>query len=151
MTELRAGAGEGAAAGAGAGVSVHEVVGDEFFVRLVDAFYDGVAHEPRLRPLYPEKLEESRRDLAEFLAQYWGGPPVYSERKGHPRLRMRHAGFSIGPDERAAWMAAMTTAVESVVTAELADLADGGAEVRDRLLAYFEMASAHLLNAGPQP
>lgn len=119
-------------------VTLFEAVGGRpFFDALVDRFYDGVAGSEVLRPLYPDDLTESRRDLAEFLAQYWGGPPVYSDRKGHPRLRMRHAGFVIGEPERIAWMTAMLDAV---------DAAGLPGEIRTALVDYFEMASTHMIN-----
>jgi hemoglobin len=115
-----------------------EVGGDAFFVALVDRFYQRVATDPVLRPLYPAgDLGESRRTLTAFLVQYWGGPAAYSQERGHPRLRMRHAPFSIGLAQRDAWLAAMTTAV-------LASGADPG--VQQRLLDYFEMAANHMIN-----
>ncbi len=67
------------------------VGGEQFFVDLVGRFYLGVAGDPLLRPLYPDDLSESSQHLALFLMQYWGGPGTYSEQRGHPRLRMRHA------------------------------------------------------------
>ncbi|MDQ3810718.1 MAG: globin, partial [Chloroflexota bacterium] len=73
------------------------VGGQAFFDDLVGRFYAGVEHDPILRPLYPADLTGSRRHLAMFLGQYWGGPPAYSAERGHPRLRMRHAPFVIGP------------------------------------------------------
>ena len=77
------------------------VGGEETFTRLVTAFYAGVADDPLLRPLYPDAdLGPARERLTMFLVQYWGGPRDYSEQRGHPRLRMRHAPFPIGPDER---------------------------------------------------
>ena len=85
------------------------VGGEPFFVDLVDRFYLGVAGDPLLRPLYPEDLAESARHLALFLMQYWGGPPTYNEQRGHPRLRMRHARFVIGPGERDAWLRHMSS------------------------------------------
>ena len=80
------------------------VGGEQFFVDLVDRFYLGVAGDPLLRPLYPDDLTESSHHLALFLIQYWGGPGTYDEQRGHPRLRMRHAPFVIGPAERDAWL-----------------------------------------------
>ena len=70
-----------------------------FFEALVDAFYDGVATDEVLLPLYPEQpdLTGARRRLTLFLAQYWGGPTTYMEERGHPRLRMRHFPFHVGP------------------------------------------------------
>jgi hemoglobin len=113
------------------------VGGRQFFVALVDRFYAGVESEPVLRPLYPRDLIGSRRDLTEFLCQYWGGPSDYSQRKGHPRLRMRHARFAVGPEQRDAWLAAMGAAVGA---------ADATSEQKDELLAYFEMAATHMIN-----
>ncbi|HKV67549.1 MAG TPA: globin [Gaiellales bacterium] len=113
------------------------VGGLAFFVALVERFYAGVETDPVLRPLYPQNLEPGKANLAEFLAQYWGGPPVYNERRGHPRLRMRHFPFAIGPRERDAWVEHMTAAVRA------GDAAPADAE---DLLAYFRDASAMLVN-----
>ena len=93
--------------------TVFEIVGARFFVDLVDRFYDGVADDPVLRPLYPADLTDSRRFLAGFLVQYWGGPSTYSEERGHPRLRMRHMPFKIGEDERDAWVRLMIASLDS--------------------------------------
>ena len=92
-----------------------QVGGHATFVRLVDAFYDGVAADPGLRPMYPdEDLEPAKERLSMFLEQYWGGPTTYSQQRGHPRLRMRHAPFRVNPDARDRWLAHMRTAVESL-------------------------------------
>ena len=119
------------------------VGGMPFFEGLVDAFYDGVATDPVLLPLYPEQpdLTGARRRLTLFLAQYWGGPTTYSDERGHPRLRMRHLPFPIGPDERDRWLAHMTVAVERAC-------ADPSVPhgVADELLAYFAPAAEHLRN-----
>ena len=86
--------------------------GMPFFEALVGRFYDGVAVDPVLRPLYPEPdLAGARHRLTLFLAQYWGGPTTYDAERGHPRLRMRHAPFAIGPVERDAWLARMREAI----------------------------------------
>jgi hemoglobin len=116
-----------------------ELVGGEpAFRTLVDRFYAGVAGDPGLRRVYPEEdLSGARERLTLFLIQYWGGPSTYSERRGHPRLRMRHLPFAIGPAERNAWMSHMTAAVESL---ELP------AALSQRLLAYFETASTAMIN-----
>ncbi len=117
------------------------VGGEEFFVELIDLFYEGVAGDPLLRPLYPDDLVESKAHLALFLVQYWGGPPTYNEQRGHPRLRMRHAPFIIGPAERDAWLRHMHAAVGSMT--ERGRLAAADAE---ELEAYFAMAAASLVN-----
>ncbi|MCW2666655.1 MAG: globin [Frankiales bacterium] len=89
-----------------------EVGGEPVFRQLVDMFYDGVEHDPVLRPLYPEgDLQPARDRLRMFLEQYWGGPTTYSEQRGHPRLRMRHVTWQIGERERDAWLSHMLAAV----------------------------------------
>jgi hemoglobin len=78
-------------------VTVHQYVGgDAFFVELVERFYAGVVHDPLLAPMYPADLTDSKRFLAGFLIQFWGGSGAYSDERGHPRLRMRHFPFVIG-------------------------------------------------------
>ena len=95
--------------------SVYAAVGGgPFFVDLVDGFYAGVSVDRLLRPLYPEDLADSRRHLAGFLMQYWGGPSTYSDERGHPRLRMRHAPFAIGEAERDAWLRHMLGSLDAV-------------------------------------
>jgi hemoglobin len=91
------------------------VGGEPTFRRLVNRFYQGVAADPVLRPLYPEEdLGPAADRLTLFLMQYWGGPNTYSATRGHPRLRMRHAPFRVGPAERDAWLKHMREAVDSL-------------------------------------
>jgi hemoglobin len=112
--------------------------GEETFRLLVERFYAGVAGDPILRPLYPEEdLSSATERLTLFLIQYWGGPATYSERRGHPRLRLRHQPFAIGRRERDAWMGHMTAAVDSLgLTPAL----------RKALVDYFETASTAMIN-----
>ena len=112
-----------------------------FFERLVDAFYEGVATDEVLLPLYPERpdLSGARHRLTLFLAQYWGGPTTYMDERGHPRLRMRHLPFHIGPLERDRWLVHMAAAVNDVA-------APLGADVVDDLMTYFMSAAEHLRN-----
>ena len=120
--------------------SVYEAVGGiGFFEALVDRFYRGVALDPVLLPLYPQPddLAPARRRLTLFLAQYWGGPTTYSDERGHPRLRMRHAPFLIGAVERDRWLLHMRAAVDAM---------DPAPEVRDALLDYFAMAAESVRN-----
>jgi hemoglobin len=113
--------------------------GTDTFERLVEVFYAGVAEDPILRPMYPEAdLSGAAERLQLFLEQYWGGPRTYSETRGHPRLRMRHAPFRIGPAERDAWLHHMRDAVDSL---ELTS------EDREELCRYLEMAAHSMLNA----
>lgn len=89
--------------------------GDEPVRRLVDAFYDIVEEEsPVLRAMLPRNTSTSRQKLYEYLSGWLGGPPLYTEKRGHPRLRMRHMPFSIGPEEAEEWMRCMRAAMERV-------------------------------------
>ena len=119
--------------------SVFDMAGGEpAFRELVARFYAGVATDQVLRPLYPEEdLTGATERLTLFLIQYWGGPSTYSERRGHPRLRMRHHPFAIGSAEREAWLRHMTSAVESM---------DFAPPVREALLDYFGAASTAMIN-----
>jgi hemoglobin len=114
--------------------------GEETFRRLVQRFYEGVAADPVLRPIYPEgDLSGATERLTLFLIQYWGGPNTYSQERGHPRLRMRHQPFAIGRRERDAWLGHMTAAVDSL---------DLSPAVRKALLDYFDTASTAMINTG---
>jgi hemoglobin len=119
--------------------NVYEAAGGEATFRLLVArFYARVGDDPLLRPLYPEAdLASATERLTLFLIQYWGGPHSYHEQRGHPRLRMRHQPFAIGPAERDAWLKHMTAAVESL---ELSPA------VRKALVDYFEIASTAMIN-----
>ena len=113
--------------------------GMPFFEALVDRFYDGVAGDPELLALYPEPddLAPARHRLTLFLAQYWGGPTTYDAERGHPRLRMRHAPFAIGPAERDRWLSHMRAAVAASAASP---------DLGRRLVAYFEMAADAMRN-----
>jgi hemoglobin len=91
-----------------------EAGGTPFFERLVDRFYRGVAGDPVLLPLYPDRsdLSGARRRLTLFLVQYWGGPTTYLQERGHPRLRARHSPFAIGMLERERWLVHMRAAID---------------------------------------
>lgn len=114
--------------------------GERFFVGLVDRFYDGVAGDPVLRPLYPRDLADSRRFLAGFLVQYWGGPGDYSVERGHPRLRMRHMPFRIGEAERDAWLRHMIAALDAEPPEEA---------VYRAMVEYFVSTAEFLRNTDP--
>ncbi|WP_030105424.1 globin [Actinoalloteichus caeruleus] len=115
------------------------VGGEPTFRAIVGRFYEEVAKDDLLRPMYPEEdLGPAEERLRLFLEQYWGGPHTYSDRRGHPRLRMRHAAFHVGPAERDAWLRCMRVAVDE------ADLSE---EHRDQLWKYLDMAAHSLLNS----
>ena len=82
-----------------------EIGGFDTFKRLVDKFYEGVASDEVLRPPYPEEdLAPAAERFTLFLVQYWGGPTTYSDNRGHPRLRMRHAPFAVTPNAKEHWL-----------------------------------------------
>jgi hemoglobin len=116
-----------------------QVGGEDFFVRLVDAFYEAVEADETLRPMYPHDLTDARRHLTLFLVQYWGGPKTYQEERGHPRLRMRHAPFRVTKTARDAWLTAMGGALQSV-SDELNE------DQLEELTSYFTMAANQLRN-----
>ncbi len=125
-------------------VTFYEAVGGEpTFHRLVHRFYAGVADDPVLRPLYPDPdLSAAEERLRLFLIQYWGGPRTYTEARGHPRRRMRHAPFQVGPAARDAWLRHMRAAVDDI------DLPDHA----ERLLwDYLEMAAHSMVNQLEDP
>ena len=113
------------------------VGGDQWFVDLVDRFFDEVERDPIVRPLYPDDLAEPKENMVGFLVQFWGGPATYSERKGHPRLRMRHMPFVIGVAERDAWFDDIVAAVRG-----------GGLEpeVERQVIDYFDNAATAMIN-----
>ena len=112
--------------------------GTPFFEALVGRFYAGVADDPVLRAIYPEPdLAGAEHRLTLFLIQYWGGPTTYDDERGHPRLRMRHAPFAVGPAERDRWLLHMRTAVADLVPA---------ADVAAELERYFTMAAEAMRN-----
>lgn len=97
-------------------VTFYDEIGGEATIRtIVHVFYAGVANDPLLRPLYPEDdLGPAEERFFMFLSQYWGGPTTYSERRGHPRLRMRHAPFAVTPDARDRWLVHFRAGLDAV-------------------------------------
>jgi hemoglobin len=115
------------------------VGGSAFFEQLVKAFYVGVRSDPVLLALYPQPddLAGAERRLALFLTQYWGGPTTYSDERGHPRLRMRHAAYPIDDAMRDRWLAHMNAAIDSL---------DVDEPTASELRSYFGRAADHLRN-----
>jgi hemoglobin len=89
------------------------VGGREGVSALIEEFYRRVEGEPELRAVYPEDLEPGKANLKLFMEQWLGGGPVYSERYGHPRLRMRHFPFVIGERHAGLWLKHMRAAVQA--------------------------------------
>ena len=115
-----------------------EVGGSATFTRLVARFYAGVRTDPVLVPLYPQDdWDGAEARFRGFLEQYWGGPTTYSQERGHPRLRMRHAPFRVTPDMRDRWLRHMRDAVDSLHLAP---------EYESMLWDYLERAAWSMVN-----
>lgn len=119
--------------------NLYDRIGEAGFTQLTKVFYEGVSQDPLLQPMYPEEdLGPAERRLRMFLEQYWGGPDTYQQERGHPRLRMRHFEFKIGPKARDAWLAHMRKAVDSL---ELSAIDEA------MLWDYLERAAHAMLNS----
>ncbi len=121
-------------------ITLYDAVGGmPFFEALVEKFYAGVAHDDVLAPLYPEAPDftGARHRLTLFLAQYWGGPTTYNDERGHPKLRMRHFPYPVGPLQRDRWLQHMSAAVRSL---------DIDPALQTTMLDYFVTAAEHLRN-----
>ncbi len=120
---------------------VFDKIGHEGFQRLVHGFYQRVATDDLLRPMYPSgDLEPAERRLRQFLEQYFGGPTTYSEQRGHPRLRARHLRFPIDVNARNRWVELMVSALEAAALPDEVTLI-----MRD----YFENSATFLINQLP--
>jgi hemoglobin len=117
---------------------IYAAIGDEGFKRLVAAFYRQIPGDDILGPIYPaEDLAGAEHRLRDFLIGRFGGPPVYIEQRGHPRLRMRHAPFSIGQAERGRWVRLMERAIDEAALPE---------EAAQLLRSFFESTATFLIN-----
>ena len=122
----------------GKGETVYDRVGgSEWFYQLLEFFYEDVIRRDEIRDLYPDDLTDSKKNTADFLIQYWGGPSSYSERRGHPRLRMRHAPYAIGEYQKESWLASMRFALDQMQPAK---------EINEAMTEYFLMAADHMKN-----
>ena len=120
-----------------------EVGGAPTFTRLIAHFYAAVRTDPVIGPLYPQDdWEGAEIRLRSFLEQYWGGPTMYGEQRGHPRLRMRHAPFAVTTEMRDRWLTHMRAAVDSL------DMAPAH---RSELWAYLERAAHFMVNTFDEP
>jgi len=114
------------------------VGGEDFFIKLVDGFYEGIETDEVLRPMYVAvDLTESKRHLMLFLQQYWGGPTTYQEERGHPRLRMRHFPFAVDADARDRWLKHMKASLDKI---------EIESHLKDQLWTYLVSAAHSLIN-----
>ena len=129
------------------GASIYEQFGGEpAFIALVDSFYRRVAEDEQLRSMFPADLAPARRKLALFLIQFFGGPNRYSQERGHPRLRLRHAPFPITVAAAERWLAHMLAALEEQIgPSSSGPRALAALQIRQ----YFLRATPHLVNRAP--
>jgi len=120
-----------------------EIGGYETIRRIVARFYQGVAGDPVLRPLYPEEdLGPAEERFRDFLVQYWGGPTTYSDGRGHPRLRMRHAPFAVTTTAKEHWLTHFRAGLDEVTEEGLLT-----EEQRDQFWEYVTHAAQFMVNS----
>ncbi|WP_377889577.1 globin [Alkalihalobacillus sp. R86527] len=119
--------------------NMYELIGRSQLDELVNAFYSRVSQHPKLKPIFPADLDETARKQKQFLTQFLGGPPLYSEEHGHPMLRARHLPFEITPERASAWLSCMEEAMDEV---EL-DI-----ELKEHLLNRLTFTAHHMVNTG---
>ncbi|MBF0580901.1 globin [Corynebacterium sp. ED61] len=118
------------------------VGGEQTFRAIVHEFYKQVPEDDILGPMYPaEDLDGAEDRLRWFLAQYWGGPQEFNEKRGHPRLRMRHAQFTIDEAGRDRWLQLMSNALEKISPEQLPN------EYRAAIWEHMERVANMLINA----
>lgn len=92
----------------------YDFVGEEQLHKLIDVFYSKVHKHPDLQPIFPDDLTETIRKQKQFMTQFLGGPPLYSEEHGHPMLRARHLAFKVTPERAKAWLSCMEEAMDEI-------------------------------------
>lgn len=114
-----------------------EAIGEKTLHLLVDNFYELVAQHPDLAPIFPNDFTEINRKQKQFLTQYLGGPPLYSEEHGHPMMRARHLPFPVTPTRAKAWLSCMAQAMDKV-----------GLEgpIRDEFFFRLDLTAQHMIN-----
>ncbi|WP_042356465.1 globin [Bacillus rubiinfantis] len=114
-----------------------EVMGEKTLYQLVDYFYDLVAQHPDLAPIFPNDFTEIARKQKQFLTQYLGGPPLYTNEHGHPMMRARHLPHPVTPKRAKAWLSCMSQAMDQVGLT--------GA-IRDEFYSRLYLTAQHMIN-----
>lgn len=114
-----------------------EAIGEETLHRLVETFYGLVAQHPDLAPIFPNDFTEIARKQKQFLTQYLGGPPLYTEEHGHPMMRARHLPFPVTPARAKAWLSCMSQAM---------DLCGLTGNLRDEFYSRLYLTAQHMIN-----
>lgn len=117
--------------------SLYAEIGEEKLHELVDLFYSRIKQDPILAPLFPDDLTETARKQKQFLTQFLGGPPLFTEEHGHPRLRFRHLRFPITKRHAEAWLSNMKAAMDGVGLA---------GRTREEFFARLTITAFHMVN-----
>ena len=118
--------------------TIYEAIGGaETIDRLVTLFYKRVGKHPKLTPIFPEDLTETARKQRLFLTQFFGGPRLFLEERGHPMMRRRHLPFEITPSRRDAWLECMEAALEEAEIEE---------PIRSAIFEKLTMTANHMMN-----
>ena len=115
----------------------YDAIGKEQLSELIDTFYENVSSHPMLAPIFPNDLTETARKQKQFLTQFLGGPPLYTEEHGHPMLRARHLAFEVTPVRAKAWLSCMEKAMDAIQL----DI-----PLRDYLLNRLTLTAEHMIN-----
>ena len=118
-------------------LSYYTRIGDQNIKKLINDFYIEIRDDEILRPMYKDTLDAAEERLYLFMIQYLGGPKYYEEKRGHPRLRQRHVGFTVDEKAKASWLKNMKTAL---------DKSDIGEEEKEFLWNYFQKTAEFLKN-----
>jgi hemoglobin len=118
-------------------MTIYETLGDEKIKQMVNLFYEKIADDEVIRPMYPEDLAPAEDRLYLFLIQVFGGPTTYSDKRGHPRLRRRHFAYPIDMNASDRWLKYMSEAVAQI---------EMTAEIRTQVLGYFGRAALWMVN-----
>ena len=119
-------------------MTLYEQIGQAKIDKITKSFYQSIESDEVIRPMYPKEIKPAEERMRLFLIQVFGGPMTYTEQRGHPRLRRRHFPYSIDMNARQRWMMHMLKALKE------AELEQG---VEEKVIAYFEQASLHMINS----
>lgn len=115
----------------------YDAIGEEKLYALIDAFYSRVGSHPDLIPIFPDDLSDVARKQKQFMTQYLGGPPLYTEEHGHPMMRARHLPHEITPKRAKAWLSCMSSAMSEIELDE---------EFREQFFARLTLTAQHMVN-----
>jgi len=119
-------------------LSIYDRLGEQNLTDLVDNFYDSVYKDERISHLFQNDIVEVKAKQFAFLSQFFGGPPLYAEQYGHPRLRMRHAPHEVTKDGAIAWLENMAHAISKLPIEEA---------FKDEIFNRFPQAASHMVNS----